>query len=287
MQLPSGDRATGGGVPVAVIDTGFYPHPYYIDYGYNITAVAAADASDPTVDEDGHGTEIISNLLACAPDVQLFGIKFGKDQVPAFDMAMSLFVDVISCSWEWPFLDPTLSTLPTNLIPLWYRILTVVASGTVVVVGGGNGPLPSFPAMMYDVIAVGGVQISDTEQICAWTGATSFTSLVFTGRKVPDLCGVACEMSLPCPTDPSPTGDPGDWETEVGTSLAAAQVAGICALLLQKDPSLTVSQIRNRLLETASDVRCGTTATGDTAGKGKDRATGFGFVDALSAWQSI
>jgi hypothetical protein len=57
--------------------------------------------------------------------------------------------------------------------------------------------------------------------------------------------------------------------------------------MLQKDPSLTVLQIKNRLLETASDVMCGTTATGDTAGPGLDRATGFGFVDALAAWQSI
>src|SRR5262249_1967146 len=48
MQLSSGDRATGGNVRVAVIDQGFYPHPYFHDYGYRITREAAPGATDPS-----------------------------------------------------------------------------------------------------------------------------------------------------------------------------------------------------------------------------------------------
>ena len=72
-----------------------------------------------------------------------------------------------------------------------------------------------------------------------------------------------------------------------GTSLATCQVAGIVALLLQKDATLTPQDIRDRLMGTATDITSGISATGDAAAVGVDLASGAGLVNALAAWNSL
>jgi subtilisin family serine protease len=74
------------------------------------------------------------------------------------------------------------------------------------------------------------------------------------------------------------------WGIFSGTSAAAPQVAGIAALMLQKNTALTPAQVKANLVSTARDVTTGTTAMGDTAGPGTDLATGAGLVDAKWAY---
>jgi subtilisin family serine protease len=64
-------------------------------------------------------------------------------------------------------------------------------------------------------------------------------------------------------------------------------VAGVIALLLQKNPSLTPDQVKQALMLSAKDITSGTTSTGDTAGPGVDLATGNGLVNALGAWNTV
>jgi hypothetical protein len=61
-------------------------------------------------------------------------------------------------------------------------------------------------------------------------------------------------------------------------------VAGVIALLLEKNPARTPPEIKSILTMSAIDVTAGTTRTGDTAGPGWDAATGAGLVDAKWAW---
>jgi hypothetical protein len=77
-------------------------------------------------------------------------------------------------------------------------------------------------------------------------------------------------MNLPIPRDEE-TGQVWD-PTDGGTSAAAPQVAGICALLLQKDASLRPHAVKALLCTNASAIGAG---------------TGAGIVDALAAWSSI
>ncbi len=284
--LCTGDKATGGDVGIAVIDSGFYPHPYYSDYQYKITRIAADDTSEPGIDVAEHGTSMLANVLACAPDAKVYGIKIGPDPVRAFNKAMMLPVDVVSLSMSWCVDDP--SIIPRKYVPFCLRILTVVAAGITVVAAAGNGNVFSFPALMPEVIAVGGVVVGDTDGTCVWNQSASFSSCILTTRNVPDLCALSTMTWLPIPDPNSCSGDPGSWYPQNGgTSCATAQIAGVCALLRQKNRKLAPWEIRSRIVETAVDVRCGTSASGDVAGKGPDRATGAGLVDALRAWQAV
>ena len=154
------------------------------------------------------------------------------------------------------------------------------------VFSAGNRGEIQFPAMMPEVITVVGVSVHHDETIRAWNGGSSFTSRIFAKRSVPDLCGLASKMALPSSPDADPSGP--SWEVMEGcTSAAAPQIAGVIALLLQKDPTLSPKQIKTILCKTATDVMAGRTATHQRAVLGKDRATGAGLVNALKAWERI
>ena len=151
--------------------------------------------------------------------------------------------------------------------------------------------------MMPEVISVGGVFADQNAALKASDYASSFTSLIYPGRKVPDFCGLvgmrprATYIMLPlqrgCDIDVDlgegcnrtrmrpPTND--GWSVISGTSAAAPQVAGICALMLQKRPSLTPDQVKAVLRASATDVTSGTSSTGQAAGPGIDPATGLGW----------
>ncbi len=304
-QLASGQQATGSGARVAMLDTGFFVHPYFDAHGYRLVPTLAPDAAPPaTTDPVGHGTGEVANIFACAPDVRVFGVKMGANPVLSFDRAMTLAPAVISCSWGYHL--PGVTTLPAPLVPLRLRILSVVAAGVTVVFSAGNGHV-GFPGMMPEVIAVGGVHLDSAGAMRASNYASSFMSLIYPGRRVPDLCGLvgmqprAVYIMLPIPrgcdidTDLGGSPYPGKDETTTnegwgvfsGTSAAAPQLAGVCALLLQKRPSLTPAQAKAVLRVTATDVTTGTSAMGEAAGPGIDPATGAGLVNALDAWRAV
>jgi subtilisin family serine protease len=81
------------------------------------------------------------------------------------------------------------------------------------------------------------------------------------------------------------------WALFSGTSAATAQVAGVCALVLQHRPELSPQQVRNLLCNTAKDVTEGRASEqsnlpnpiGLTAAADPEAADGFGLVDAFEA----
>jgi PKD repeat protein len=62
-----------------------------------------------------------------------------------------------------------------------------------------------------------------------------------------------------------------------GTSCATPYVAGVAALIISKNPSWSVSQIKNQLTSTAQDI------VNVESGSGWDRYSGYGMVDAAAA----
>jgi len=310
---------TGRGVKVAMIDSGFYiQHPYYLSEMYNMSRILAPGATNVKHDEIGHGTAEAANILAIAPDVTFIGVKAGPSLAAAFKETVRQDPDIISISLGFDLRGADglpLSALPGFLRALEAEIADAVASGITVVISAGNGHI-SFPGMHPDVVSAGGAFIDENTQTQASNYASAFRSLVYPGRSVPDVVGLvgmkphANYIMLPlepgCEIDREVSGHDGTgpddgWSVISGTSAAAPQLAGVCALLKQKNPGLSPAEIKEALKRTARDVTRGQANEVSNpvrvdnqvrfepikASSGPDGATGHGLVDVFAAWQQV
>lgn len=296
---------TGKNIVVAMPDTGMYRHPFYAERGYRLlSTLLAPGAVDATKDDVGHGTGEAANVFACAPDVRLRPIKMGNDTTGAFNVAVNSNPkpQVITNSWGYD-VDRPGTAIPVWLKPLELAVSNAVANGIVVCFSAGNGHF-GFPGSHPDVISVGGVHVNlpDLTDFEASSYVSSFMSTWYPGRACPDVCGLtgkkanvngtkAPSIMLPVQEgaqldtiDPQ-TGPGNDgWGLFSGTSAACPQIAGIVALMLEKNAALTPAQARDKLKKSARDVKKGTTQMGHTAVAGPDLATGAGLADAKWAY---
>jgi subtilisin family serine protease len=297
-------QVTGTGVKVVMVDSGWYRHPYFTSRGYrSAPVVLGPGASSPNDDESGHGTGESANLFAVAPDIDFTMVKISfVNSIGAFNTAVQLGPQVITCSWGSSVAGPPLSAANNALAA---AVATAVLNGIVVVFSAGNGHV-GFPGQHPDVISAGGVTLEPDGTLHASDYASGFASRVYPGRNVPDVSGLvgmrprAAYIVLPLqPADaidrdlgngnPHPDGDetaPDDgWAAFSGTSAAAPQVAGVCALLRQVAPQLTPAEVKDVLGRTARDVTAGTNHPNfnQQAAPAYDLATGHGLADAHRA----
>jgi len=318
---------TGKDIRIVMIDSGFFhSHPFFTAHGYSSSVVLAHGAANIQQDGSGHGTGESTNIFAVAPGATFIGIKVDNENDPqggasileGFQEAMKHNPQIISCSMGYDLCpsDPNtgqrtsnvpLSKLPNNLVALEAEIQAAVASGVVVVFSAGNGHV-SFPGMMPEVISAGGVFVDQNGDMRASDYASAFTSRIYSGRNVPDFCGLvglqphADYIMLPIPPgcEIDKENSPHDqttakdaWGVFSGTSAAAPQLAGVCALLKEKNPGASPADIKNTLRRTCQDVTEGSSNSASnegmalSAGAGVDSATGTGLVDAFAAWQQI
>lgn len=312
---------SGKGVRVAMIDSGFnHTLPYFQEMGYNSSVVLAPGATHVHQDGSSHGTGESANVFSIAPDVQFTGVKLdnesggaGASVLEGLQEALKHNPQVISVSIGYDLVsDRTtrkhLTTLPNALKPLEAEIQAAVEDGIVIVFSAGNGHV-AFPGMMPDVISAGGVYVGADGKMQASDYASAFKSKIYSGRHVPDFSGLvglyanhADYIMLPIQpkseideNNSSHDGTKKDdgWGVFSGTSAAAPQLAGVCALLLQKDPSLTPSDIKQILRRTARDVVDGKARAASNEGvampaePGSVDATGTGLVDAYAALQQV
>jgi subtilisin family serine protease len=224
--------------------------------------------------------------ISLAPDADVFAIKPHMNNETAIDLARTFPIKVISASWGFDLYDETVfPSGPDGLSTLKSRILKAIRDGITFVAAAGNGEM-QFPAIHPRVLAVSGVAVDANDGRGIWSGASSFQHpTIYSTRNVPDVCGVASPILLPYP--PCETGPAGCWDVRAGTSFATPQIAGICALLLQKKPALTPVAIRDVLYNNSVDVIGGSTVDRPPKMPGKDDATGGGLVDALKAWLAV
>ena len=238
-------------------------------------------------EEDGfHGTMVAAFLSAFAPDAQLLSFRYitEADGDPILFyltyMNQHQLVDIVSLSmgsWEkteiWQEVD-LVRTQILNLIS--QRVIVLIAAGNAGQCNAegfcsGHNALAAIP----EVIAVGG---ANTDLTAAGgypgttTGAASFESQLYPGRFVPDIVGIYG------PTIRYPGVSPLHYITDDnGTSGATPQIAGIVALLKQRHPFLTQSQVRAILQNSAYDITEGVSGDDDPTGPGYDLATGYGL----------
>jgi hypothetical protein len=303
---------TGRGVRMVMVDTGWYRHPFFDRHGYAANpAVLGPGATNPDHDEDGHGTGESANVFAVAPEVEFTMVKMDPaSSAGALKAAAALRPDVISCSWATSKARPPLSASDQATAA---AVAEAVRQGIIVVFAAGNRQW-GFPGQHPDVISAGGVFMRPDGFLEASNYASGFRSRLYPGRSVPDVCGLVGQRPygryIMLPVEPGGKADksssgaghpdldetnPDDgWAVFSGTSAAAPQLAGVCALMKQAFPELSPAQAREVLMRSARDVtegRCNEVAPvdgpegvgGHRAGPGPDLATGAGLADAHRA----
>jgi serine protease AprX len=310
---------TGRGIKVIMVDSGWYRHPFFVQRGYQGKVLLIPDSQEPEKDENGHGTGESANLFAIAPDIDFTMVKtllpssyqsLKTNPIAGLKIAISAQPDIISCSWG---LDkPDIYSISASDRVLAATVSDAVRKGIIVIFSAGNGDW-GFPAQHPDVISAGGVYLGEDGTLEASDYASGFPSNIYPGVTVPDVCGLvgkgpnANYIMLPVPPQSMidisrgntqiglegkkyPWGDEtkssDGWAAFSGTSAAAPQIAGICALIKQVNPNLSPRQVRDILRKTARDVikgQCNPRTGGHQASQGVDLATGYGLVDAFAA----
>lgn len=297
---------TGRGVKVAMVDSGWFRHPYFTAHQYRVAPVVLGPAAtEPEHDESSHGTGESANIFAIAPDCELYPVKANPfNSIGAFNAAVALQPDIITCSWG----THSPAVLSASDMVLSAAVAAAIASGIIVIFSAGNGHA-GFPGQHPDVISAGGVFMRPDGGLEASTYSSGFDSQIFPGRRVPDVCGLvgmrpkAIYIMLPVEPganidkgnsgsvfpDGDETGADDGWAAFSGTSAAAPQLAGAAALIKQVVPAVSPAGVKAALMSTARDVsegRCspvGGIHGGIPAEEGHDTATGSGLVDVYSA----
>ena len=98
---PDRSGITGKGIKVAMVDSGWFKHPFFVNRGYRAAPVLLGPAAaNPLADESGHGTGESANIFAVAPDVELLPVKINfVNSTRAFNAAVGLNPHIITCSW--------------------------------------------------------------------------------------------------------------------------------------------------------------------------------------------
>ncbi len=214
-------------------------------------------------------------------------------------------VDIISLSQGLPEEHPSDDKYRSDIRD---EIVKFIANGGIVLVAAGNANqdvdgydsghngLASIP----EVIAVGGANFEESTNMgfraagnyndpCyESTGGASFISEDYSGRGVPDVVGIyGPDICFPGPSYKhlraigcfvkEEKNLDAYYRYASQTSGAAPQIAGIVALLKERDPSLNQTQVRSILENAAWDIQSGESGDGDAATLGYDPATGYGL----------
>jgi subtilisin family serine protease len=252
--------ARGQGVMVAVIDTPIEAaHPELVGAIAGVFDAVEGGASPAEL----HGTEIAgilaahSSLTGVAPEAKLLSVRAfrGGGGTPAQSTTLQLLKGI-----NWAF-DAGAKVMnmsfagPMDLL-LEHIIKTAADKGVIfVAAAGNNGPKagPAYPAAYPNVIAV-----TATDEKDRLYGKANRGEYIFIAAPGVDIIAPALK---------------GRYELSSGTSMAAAHVSGVVALMLERDAKLTAAQIREILSSSARKP---------DGALGKD-LIGAGIVDAAGA----
>jgi subtilase family protein len=253
-------RARGSGIKIAVIDTAIDgAHP---ELAGAIAGMFDAVGEGPPSPEQ-HGTEIAGILVAhstlkgVAPAAKLLSVRAfrGGGSEPALSTSFQLLKGI-----NWAFSSGAKimnMSFAGPMDPLLERIIkNATAKGAIVIAAAGNnGPkgAPVYPAAYPEVIAV-----TATDEKDRLYGKANRGNYVFIAAPGVDIVAPALK---------------GGYDLSSGTSMAAAHVSGVVALLLERDPKLDGSGARAILSKSARKPEPAAAS----------EAFGAGIVDAAGA----
>ena len=282
------DISSGNGIVVAVVDSGVNPNG--ID-GFTWEVMQGRDFAnrdDNSTDDNGHGTHVAGiigqathnndGVAGVAFNATIMAVKVlgrrGLGNISAIADGITWAVDngahVINLSVGGDGRSRILEAAVND----------AHSNGVVIVAAAGNemGNVV-FPAAFENVIAVGAVRFDET--------LSSFSNF---GPEI-DVVAPGGDLNEDQNEDGFDDGilqetfrrgfffrrnnimwDLFSWQ---GTSFSAPHVAGVAALILSNNPSLTPDEVKGRITSTAKDL----------GSSGKDDTFGWGLLDAAAALQ--
>ena len=272
----------GTGVRIAIVDTGIdAEHP---DFDGRVAVTADFTGEGPQ-DMHGHGTHCAGiaagsgdasagRYRGVAPGASIYAAKVLRadggglmsDVMAGIEWAVDQAVQVISLSLGGP--GPSDGT-----DALSEMCNAATEAGVVLCVAAGNdGPAPYTvgpPGSAQQVITIGAIDDADRVGQFSSRGPTA------DGRAKPDIVFPGVDIVAARAADTRMGTVVGEhYVSGTGTSMAAPHAAGLCALLLQAEPTLTPQTIKACLMQTAIDLGH------DAYAQGKGRA------DAQRAWKN-
>jgi len=295
---------TGQGVNVAVLDTGVdMTHP---DIASNVIAQycfnhgtcppSQTDESLSAQDEQGHGSHVAGIIaskgtttpLGVAPGVNIVAVRVlnkngsgwtsdvvkGIEWVTANRFAYN--IKVINMSLGGGGFTGNCDNVNANTILYNNAIANARKAGLVVFAASGNEGLPNqlmAPACVSGVIAVGNIHVESTDRF-NWPTCTDT-------NVTPDL--VTCSSNSSSELDLLAPGAGirsirlgGGSVIQSGTSMSTPHAAGVAALMLQADPTLSPTDIETVLKES------GTVVTDPRNGRTTPRIDAFAAVSQVT-----
>jgi len=287
----------GAGISICLMDAGFDNLPHEVFQTMNIVSTwdfvngDSIVANQADMGEGSHGTATLS-IIGGFKDGQLIGPAYNANYllaktentdsetpveednwIAALEWADSIGVDVTSTSlgylgFDPPFTGYTWQNMDGNTALITIAADLAVKKGIVVVNSAGNEGFNSThntlgaPADGDSVISVGAVTSSGIR--------TSFSSVgpTFDGRIKPDVMAMGSGVWHAGSNSNS-------YFTGGGTSFSCPLVAGVCALILQKNPNLTPMEVLGLLRSTASNSQ------------NPDNLIGWGIINALAAVNAL
>ena len=269
----------GTGVTVAILDTGV--ETTHIELSDSIAATENF-VKDVSTDKNGHGTHV-SGIVTANGIYQLNHKEYGSNYATGVAPGATIIVGKvcgrtgcresdIMAGIEWA-VDQGADILSMSLgggnydghcdnDPLAAKVNWAVDQGLVTTISAGNeGRGVSSPACASGAIAVGAVDKSDAR--ASWSNYGPALDIVAPGVDI--LSTYSCIAVGDC------TNYWYAWMS--GTSMSAPHVAGVAALILDKNPDYTVDQVKEAIYNSAEDL----------GATGWDKYYGYGRVDALGA----
>ena len=242
--------STGKNVKIAIVDSGV--DIYTNDLGGNISNLSYDTESDssPSHVYGDHGTQCASiaaakkdnhiDIAGIAPDATIIPIStiinrnttyFSYKMAKGINWAYQHGADIISCSWGFTPEDSAIDEAILNAFRYGRN-----GRGCIVVFATGNDSINSisYPANCNDtILAVGSINQE--------------------GRRAKSNYGA--ELDLVAPGDSICTiGQYNRLYKNNGTSWACPHVAGVAALVLQRNPELTVTQVNSIICRNAKKL---------------------------------
>jgi subtilisin family serine protease len=256
----------GSSIKVGIVDTGIYLKNTDLNIGIGKNFVNLGKKAN---DDNGHGTAVAGIVAALnnnkavvgvAPEVVVYPVKVLNQQGSGFysgiiagiDWTITNGMDVNNYSFGG-----------TGDSQALHDIITAAnQNGIIQVAAAGNsGPGPNtvlFPARYSETIAVGATDSVDN--IASFSSRGPQVDVSAPGVQIYTLAKGDKFSTFYCTT--------GD-----GTSYAAPHVTGAAALILDKNPNLTPTQVQSLLQSTATDL----------GASGFDNNFGYGRIDASAA----